>query len=490
MSNLINNKSYNKTKSNISGLTVYDVKVGDSYIFDVIATDIAIRLNSRNNQQVKRVVMHGTGTPIGNDTDQNQRPTIDDYLSWKISVTGDRKSNFIQGIGLFDFYIERDGTIYKLKNTNWAAHHGSEGQENKSSIGIELANGHKIRLGETENSNHYTTEQYRAAGKLIKYLKDKVYENINEVTTHDNILIKNQGRGKGCPGPKYRHDLIDKNINDNALRVLRQQANRVVDIFTNIFKKEDNDSPLIPQTYKPPTSPSVDNNNPLSYLGGYLVGLKQDILDNINEKIMETLIQRMSKSYNINLKGKVSGYSINWVSGNSIPINIEGENAPVIQSMGGRKVQITLDLIVDDIGELTQLLSMFKVSDKIDAIISLFYLSGNIYNGVSTERHRALYSYVRKQHNIDLLETVKGKKLSASLESPIKIKNSTLNNIGLNTFYPESMEYSKNSDSGGYVVKLTIMYVNNRLRYNESLVKLIKPKISGILSVLTSGDYE
>ena len=135
----------------------------------------------RDQKDVQEIVVHGTG---GGSSAKA-------LMNWMLS--GERATWYKQGIGLFHFIIDRDGTIYQIADIMKWFYHSSSGKHDKLTIGIECMN------PDSNNKGDYTDAQYESLAWLsLDYLL-KLYP-VNRIVSHDyNFNTYSQGR-KNCPG--------------------------------------------------------------------------------------------------------------------------------------------------------------------------------------------------------------------------------------------------------------------------------------------------
>lgn len=128
----------------------------------------------------------------------------------KIGKPKYRRDEYMKGISLFHFIIDRDGTIYQLLDVMRWVYHSCSHNHDATTIGIE-----HVKLT-TDNSDDWTPEQYKASLELCADLY-RQFNTINKVTSHDYNSRTYSGLGeKPCPGPinwdLYRDFARDKHI--------------------------------------------------------------------------------------------------------------------------------------------------------------------------------------------------------------------------------------------------------------------------------------
>jgi hypothetical protein len=150
---------------------------------------------------VEELVIHGTGGGI----------SVKALLQWIIN--GERAKSYKQGIGLFPFAIDLDGTLYQLINNpgiHWFYHSNSHIHDKKT-IGVELLN------KSSQNANDYTDAQYETLYWLAFEYMPYYFKNYSRIVGHDYNYNKYAHNKKGCPGTGFdwsnlESKMLQKNI--------------------------------------------------------------------------------------------------------------------------------------------------------------------------------------------------------------------------------------------------------------------------------------
>jgi hypothetical protein len=150
----------------------------------------------RTDDTISEITIHGTGG-------FNSAPA---ELNWMMG--GERQADYVQGIGLFHYIIDRDGMIYQIIPDEYWVHHSSSGHHDQFTLGIELVN------PTTNNSGKYTLDQYNSLFDLIKFAISKY--NIFTIAGHSATCLKYSGIVKKppkCPGDGFRWEMLESNFN-------------------------------------------------------------------------------------------------------------------------------------------------------------------------------------------------------------------------------------------------------------------------------------
>lgn len=194
------------------------------------------------------------------------------------------------------------------------------------------------------------------------------------------------------------------------------------------------------------------------------------LVDTITPSISSHLFRKFYNYFSDDLSHDVESLHINYVPGISTTIPIEGEQAPVVQSTGGRQVDVTITLKKLNPVAVAKLATMFRVSNAGETLVSMLTLARSSY-GTGNDRSRM--KYVWKAMQIDQLrrsiETLSGTVIPGEFDEPVHIENEVLNSIGLDTFMPYSMEVRTEENISGaalgtYTIVLTFRYINLRNR--------------------------
>ena len=157
----------------------------------------------RPDADVSILTVHGTAG--GN----NAESIIKWMLSGGILPTGKfRKTEYIKGVALFQYMIDKDGIIYDLINPhNWVYHSGTGGFDYKT-IGVELVN------SSFDNSKKYTEKQYHSLFELYCFLSG-VFPNLKTIQGHESLYKEKTGRRKKaprCPGAGFNWASLCDNL--------------------------------------------------------------------------------------------------------------------------------------------------------------------------------------------------------------------------------------------------------------------------------------
>ena len=145
---------------------------------------------------ITEIVIHGTAGGR----------TIAGLVNWMLG--GERRLNYLRGIGLFHFLIGRErGDIVELLDCNYWVWHSSSGKHDKQTIGIECINPSK------SNSGSYTKEQYENLFSLIFDHLIPTYSTITRIVSHRyNCFIYRASNKKQCPGTGFDWKLLDNEL--------------------------------------------------------------------------------------------------------------------------------------------------------------------------------------------------------------------------------------------------------------------------------------
>jgi len=178
------------------------------------------------------------------------------------------------------------------------------------------------------------------------------------------------------------------------------------------------------------------------------------------------------------LEGKVENMTITHKPGTSVYVPLAGEPAPVVQSTGGRLVQVTVKLKMNSPIDVARLMSMFKVVGKDETVLSMLLLSRTIYKAMqSTGGTRLVYEslleYGEEERLRKTLQAMNHEGMTARVfDEPVIIVNDILNSLGMHHFVPYSIELQTVSElAHAYEVVLTMNYSNVGARYLETFRK-------------------
>lgn len=192
-------------------------------------------------------------------------------------------------------------------------------------------------------------------------------------------------------------------------------------------------------------------------------------VSSISELLIDKAAQGMTEVYVNDISGKVEEIEVVYQPGTTLSIPIEGEQAPLMQNLGGKSVKVILHMKEVDPVYLSRLALMFKVSNNQETIASMLTLARSSYLSGDSRRMKHLVKWARGQQIETTLNNLIGKS-DVNLANPISVDNDVLRSLGLNTFNAESFEVrSIENAAHAYNVMLTLSYVNLRNRSLESL---------------------
>ena len=157
------------------------------------------------SSEIKWLVVHGTA---GGST-----------ISWieGISLKSRRGINYCKGVGLFHYYIRRDGLCTNVIDPMRWCHHASIGSLDMGTIGVEMEN---LSPG---NYHGYTDAQYETLMNLYKYLRGELnLANMDIMLSHNRCKQKVQYEMKGhqapkvtknCPGGQFNWKRVAEDLN-------------------------------------------------------------------------------------------------------------------------------------------------------------------------------------------------------------------------------------------------------------------------------------
>lgn len=226
-----------------------------------------------------------------------------------------------------------------------------------------------------------------------------------------------------------------------------------------------------------------------------------DIIRNSDiERLSRSLVSRIVKNavadaevvLHNNINGKVENLSVDQVPGACVYIPMEGMEAPVVQSIGGRNVQITVELTEVDLLNLSKLSLMFKVPNKEETLISMLHMSRSIYkSGRNYNRLKFVHSAVESDRFREVVKKLRGQVIPPRFDEPVRIKNDILNGLGLETFIPTGLEIKTNPRGAqSYNIILTFNYINLNYRLLESLKKAKRGTDAPILPIACRLEFD
>jgi hypothetical protein len=185
-------------------------ETGESEL-NIIKAPINVHITRSPGRPITYLVIHYTAGDINNPE------TLD-----KIKQVH-RKRNYYQDIA-YNFIIDRDGKIYKGRDTNVRNQGTSNVPWNMHTLaicyvgGLDKINGPKDRKGKPAGFDTRTPQQKASLVKLIKSLK-KNFPTIVDVRGHKQV----PGSATGCPGfdahAEYQH-LVGKEDHNKPLHAL------------------------------------------------------------------------------------------------------------------------------------------------------------------------------------------------------------------------------------------------------------------------------
>lgn len=136
---------------------------------------------ARSPDSVTEVVIHHTDG-IGN---------IETLKKWMLG--GERKKQYVKGISLFHFAVDREGSIWKAGPVSRWWYHSCSGRHDRFTVGIE--NIHK--------TGPFTDAQYESLCWLLFEYMPHFCPSFCRIVSHDyNYSTYSNGK-KGCPGPYF-----------------------------------------------------------------------------------------------------------------------------------------------------------------------------------------------------------------------------------------------------------------------------------------------
>jgi len=199
---------------------------------------------------------------------------------------------------------------------------------------------------------------------------------------------------------------------------------------------------------------------------------QSNVLYAIHRQIMARVTSSVHSVYVNDISGKAEQVTINWMPGTSKAIPIEGQSAPVIQSLGGRNVQVSISLKGISPVEVAKIALMFKVPSTDETIAGMLTLARSGMFGETSIRNSYLQRWYRTDQIESMLRGISGSTQKVHLDEPVIVDNEYLNSMGLKTFHPISMEVKTVPQaSEAYDILLTLSYMNLRNRSLESLKK-------------------
>lgn len=158
---------------------------------------------------ISEITIHGTGSLKGE--------SYAGLIAWMSSDACERKPFYKQGIGLFPYEIDVDGTIHEMMPPeNWY-YHSDCGIHDSHTVCIEMINISKT--GTRDNSGEYTEAQYKALFELIEHLCS-IFP-ITDIHSHDaNRRMFSNMPAKPCPGAAFSWSKLEEYITENIDRTM------------------------------------------------------------------------------------------------------------------------------------------------------------------------------------------------------------------------------------------------------------------------------
>lgn len=154
----------------------------------------------RRDDEVTHLIVHGTGGGR----------KAEDCIKWMING-GDlgggksRESQYRRGVALFQFLIDRDGTVIELLNPHKWVYHSSTMDFDRHTIGVELIN------PDRSNGGHYTDNQYLSLVQLYTFLRER-FRNMYYITGHGSIKRQRTNKTKACPGDGFNWKVLNLDL--------------------------------------------------------------------------------------------------------------------------------------------------------------------------------------------------------------------------------------------------------------------------------------
>lgn len=364
----------------------------------------------------------------------------------------------LRGVGYTHFVINQNGIInFTFPLHVGLQHSSSSGYDKTRTIGVEM-------VCPKNQTDPFTNAQYQSLIYLItEILMKQNGIQLTKLSSHDHNreLHSNKPRPKPrCPAPGFDWNrLMDElsKVNIHSVNASLDDSNRDTIKRTTIT-----------------TRFTLDNKE----VQKKVVKILESINKNLQPVIKDILIEAYSVVYklhsiNYTSLGVVQDIQIQWKPGSSAAIKMEGENAPLVQSTGGRIKQAVIKFRVSDYLELAKLSMMFSVSNSTDNLVSMLMMTRSVYKGsASKNRLRHIASIKERELLNRNIRSIFGNKTFARFDEPVRIKNDFLNSVGMETFLPYSMEAIPVSENpGAFDIIITFNSINLGIRSFESLKK-------------------
>jgi len=425
-----------------------------------------------------------------------------------------RAERYRQGDGLFHYLIERNGTIYEIIDPDKYVLHASQSTRDRRSIGIEMEN--------PNNASPFTPAQYDSLEWLVfRYLGNR-YPTITSIISHNKAKRRANGntKGKYCPGkgfdwsrletimssngvsytrishPSDKHSTADEHYTVRMSATSRPDPSRIRkdtvirERFMSGFDRTASVNEVVIHGtggtgtlgWMRNTREGAEDHSRYT-LQGYntqgralvtefeqqLQGLRS-LLETTHTNILARVTTAMYTTYVNDISGKAEQININWQPGTTVAVPMEGENAPVIQALGGRLVQVSLTLKEQTPVDIAKLALMFKVPNNHETIGGMLTLARSAFDANINIRHQFLDRWFRAEQIDRFIQGMVGSPMKIQLDEPVLIENDYLNSLGLKTFQPVGMEVKTvNRAAEAYDVMITMNYMNLSNRNMESL---------------------
>lgn len=125
---------------------------------------------------------------------------IETLKKWMLG--GERKDQYVKGISLFHFAVDRDGKIWKAGPISRWWYHSCSGKHDMYTVGIEHI--HK--------SGPFTDAQYDSLFWILFEYMPHFCPSYNRIVSHDYNYNTYSNNKKGCPGPDFDWDRLENEM--------------------------------------------------------------------------------------------------------------------------------------------------------------------------------------------------------------------------------------------------------------------------------------
>lgn len=175
----INNPQYIETQQQVSNSSQYTISINEVLSgFDIWDAQLSFKNTSNRTGDIKYIVVHHT---------ESENTTINDIHQWHIN-------NGFGGIG-YNFYIRKDGTIYKGRDVNKQGAHCIG--KNNDSIGIALEGNFNI----TQPTNEQIVSLLRVSLMLL------------DLYGTDELYVHKDFNSTDCPGKNFPYEMYKQLFN-------------------------------------------------------------------------------------------------------------------------------------------------------------------------------------------------------------------------------------------------------------------------------------